>query len=121
MSLKTEGFSWKSVPQPTSPSLFIEADRKGKKERGTKHQEGQRKTIFKKSHFHSQIYATLSVGPEDEQLNTARFTSRTNITLLKKVKAEPTGNHSSPRSQKSRERCKQQGQKVEFKEGLVTF
>lgn len=57
MSLKTEGFPWKSIPQPASPSLLIKADRKEK--RGTKHQKGQQKRIFKKSHFHSHIYATL--------------------------------------------------------------
>lgn len=48
--LKTKGSSWKSIPQRTSPSPLINR-RERKKERGTKHQEGRRKGIFKKLIF----------------------------------------------------------------------
>lgn len=92
----------KSILQSTRPSLLIDTDRKEKKEGGTEPQEEQRKrNIFKKSHFYSQIYATPSVSPEDEQLIRVEITFRTNTTLLKKVKAsnpKSTGNHSSPGS-----------------------
>lgn len=67
MPLKAEGSSWKSILQPTRPSLLIETDRKGKKG-GTEPQEEQQKRVFKKSHFHSQIYPTPSASPEDAQL-----------------------------------------------------
>jgi len=67
-----------------------------KKKRGTEQHEGQQKRIFKKLHFHSHIYATLSVGLEDERLNTARFTFRTNITLLKKIRAANPRVHRQP-------------------------
>lgn len=68
-------------------SLLIKTHRKGKKEGGTEPQEEQRKRVFKKSHFHSLIYTTLSVSLEDAQPIRAEVTFRTITRLLKKVKA----------------------------------